>query len=522
MQFLFEKKYKKVLTVVIFFLKALIFTMICGIFILYNISILSGGRNMKRFMKKVVTVILCCAMLTGAVTCFASGKNYRNYGKYVLLGDSVASGHNDLVYVDSEFKRVEDSYGAYVADELGVEYIPMACPGTRTIDMRYMLEDDYPADDYLFHDAHDVEVMKSRIPEYRKAISEAGLITLGVGGNDFGTFLTWVIARELEKFDSCNEYVEALKELLAKGGADDDTLANLDKVVELAKLMGAMPELVQVLPTAIKYGIENFSQNWDIVIEDILALNPDVELLVIGMFDNGVKNEEDAAASEAGTTVPSLGQIVVDLANTPMKEGAEKYGYTFVDTTGTVCDTYHPKKEGHRHIADRILAALPDADFPYTDVATDSEYYNDIQFMYNHGYMNGISDTEFGLDSAMTKSALAQALYNISGAPSVDADDATFNDMDSSDPGFNSAVWAVSNGILSAKDGKFSPNDEITAVELAMSLVKLAFAGNLVIVKAFKTIVLAYNIVKDFGFAGFNNAVTRAQAAQRLVDYCNL
>ena len=178
---------------------------------------------MKKFMKKSITVLLVCALFFSAVTCFAAGeKKYYDYGTYVVLGDSVASGHNDLVYVDSEFKRVDDSYGAYVADELGVEYIPMACPGTRTIDMRYMLEDDYPADDYLFHDAHDVEVMKARIPEYRKAISEAGLITLGIGGNDFGTFLTWVIADELEKQNTCDEYVKALKELLQQGGADDD------------------------------------------------------------------------------------------------------------------------------------------------------------------------------------------------------------------------------------------------------------------------------------------------------------
>ncbi len=65
--------------------------------------------------------------------------------------------------------------------------------------------------------------------------------------------------------------------------------------------------------------------------------------------------------------------MVVDMANKPMKEGAEKYGYIFVDTTGTTCDTYHPNAAGHRHIADRILDALPDANFPFTDVASDSE-----------------------------------------------------------------------------------------------------------------------------------------------------
>ena len=62
-----------------------------------------------------------------------------------------------------------------------------------------MLEDDYPGDDYLFHDSHDPEVMETRIPEYRRAISQAGLITLGVGGNDFGTYLTSVMSQIFSK-----------------------------------------------------------------------------------------------------------------------------------------------------------------------------------------------------------------------------------------------------------------------------------------------------------------------------------
>ena len=85
---------------------------------------------MKRTIKKAIAVILAFVLTCGFVTCFAAeGKEYYDYGTYVLLGDSVASGHNDLVYIDSEFKRVEGSYGACVADDLGVEYIPMACPG---------------------------------------------------------------------------------------------------------------------------------------------------------------------------------------------------------------------------------------------------------------------------------------------------------------------------------------------------------------------------------------------------------
>lgn len=475
---------------------------------------------MKRFVKKALAIILACVLTFGAVTCFAAGnKKYYSYGKYVLLGDSVASGHNDLVYIDSEFKRVEGSYGAIVADAIGAEYIPMACPGFRTIEMRYMLEDDYEGDEYLFHDAHDGEVMKSRIPEYRRNIAEADLITLGVGGNDFGTYLTWVIINIMEEEGVCSEYVAALRDLLKEHGIESE---KLDKIVELAQLTDAMPELLRVLPQALKYGLENFFENWNYVIEDILALNPDVTLLVTGMFDTGVKNEEDAAASESGDTTLNLGQLIVDMANEPMKEGAEKYGYTFVDTKGTICDTYHPNAEGHKHIAEKILAALPDANFPYTDVSADSECFDAIELMYRKGYMSGTTDTQFSPDDALTKAALAEALYNIAGAPDVNTDSTLLDDVDSSSPIYDAAVWAVDNGVLKTDNGKFSPDSEISVIKLATSLVRFSIANGFNIAKVVKTVIMAFNIAKDSGFLGLNNSVTRAQAAKRFAAYCGM
>ena len=108
-------------------------------------------------MKKVLAVVLSVALLAGMFTCFASAKTHYEYKKYVLLGDSVASGHDDILYLPTEFIRVEGSYSDLVADALGAELIPMACPGFRTIEMRYMLEDDYAAecdDEYLFHTSH--------------------------------------------------------------------------------------------------------------------------------------------------------------------------------------------------------------------------------------------------------------------------------------------------------------------------------------------------------------------------------
>ena len=99
---------------------------------------------MKNFIKKSIAVLLIITMVSGLFTCYATKyeKKYYDYGSYVLLGDSVASGWSDVEERETRFVRVEGSYGAHVADDLGVEYHPMACIGFRTVDMRYIFEDD--------------------------------------------------------------------------------------------------------------------------------------------------------------------------------------------------------------------------------------------------------------------------------------------------------------------------------------------------------------------------------------------
>ena len=82
-----------------------------------------------KILKKTLAVILCLCLLSGLSVCFAADteKKYLDYKSYVLLGDSVASGWSDVEEIESRFVRVEGSYGAYLADDLGVEeYHPIA------------------------------------------------------------------------------------------------------------------------------------------------------------------------------------------------------------------------------------------------------------------------------------------------------------------------------------------------------------------------------------------------------------
>lgn len=442
---------------------------------------------MKKIAKKTLAVLLTLALLSGMFVCFAAEKKYHDYSSYVLLGDSVASGWSDVVDRETRFVRVEESYGAHVADDLGVDvYHPMACIGFRTVEMRYIFEDDFEGDRFLFYSIDDEE-MERRIPEIRKAVSEADLITLGIGGNDWGSFLGWHVYEEMDKIEETNEeFLTEAKAYLENAGTDENTI---DSIVDIATLCGALPQLVTVLPKALQTGLDNFFTNWNYMIEDIYALNPDVTLLVVGMVDNSVQSEEDVAANESAALKLSISKAIVDFANKPMIEGAEKYGYTFVDTTGTVCEKYHPSDAGHRFIADKILEALPDANFPYTDVQVGSDEYKAVEYMYKNDIMAGLTDTEFGADKNVTASQLADAFAKINVADIINTTD---------------------------------PDSEISRLDFAKAIINAASAEGFNLIKFVKTFTLAINTIFGGGITNINSNLTRGQTAVLLMRYIEL
>ena len=86
---------------------------------------------MKKLLKSSLAVILILTLVSSfsMVMAAESEKQYFDYGSYVLLGDSVACGWSDIEERDTSFTRVEGSYGAFIADDLGLEYHPRACIG---------------------------------------------------------------------------------------------------------------------------------------------------------------------------------------------------------------------------------------------------------------------------------------------------------------------------------------------------------------------------------------------------------
>ena len=368
-------------------------------------------------LKRTIAVLLTLVLLSSSFVCFAADneKQYYNYDKVLLLGDSEASGFTDYGDEMSEFTRVDDSYAAYVADFFGAEFYPMACPGFRTIELRTMLDDNYIVDDpYLFTEVPRTskEDILAKSPAMRQAIAESDLIIIGIGGNDWGAYLGWTLADVQLENELPEEFKQKLREFLVNATFEDDIIA---EIIGIADYLNAVDDIIKVLPEAANYAFSNLRTNWEWIMDYIYASNPDVTVSVIGMFPTYLKTEEGApdVVAEPDAVSAMVEDMMIAYGNKHMIEFQEKYGYVYVDTAGTVVEVCHPTVAGHRYIADRILEELPDARFDLTDVKIGTSEYKAVEYMYVNGLMTGNADKTFGGNAYITKDEFATVVNGL-------------------------------------------------------------------------------------------------------------
>lgn len=335
---------------------------------------------MKRFTK-VLALVLVLAMMVCLCAEFASAKTYKPYKKYVALGDSISAGFGLTDVIG--YERVNAAFPAIVADAIGAELEVDAYSAFRTQELRYIIEDDYQGDAELFA-AEDVvnsneaaglakhAEMKATM-KAKQDIIDADVITLNVGSNDI---MTYVLVRVLRGMDGVNGVDKIVDEVESKYFSGDMSYYEaMDKIFDAARTVNKVSKAVNAALDGLYDGYTNFLTNFDIIVNDIYTLNPDVELLVLGMY-NPFRDVKlyDKDFLTIGKTLDSF----VNLMNIHMKTTC-KYAskYTYVDITGTTCYAFtsildgiwndnfilniHPSAAGHQYIAQQILNAFPDA-----------------------------------------------------------------------------------------------------------------------------------------------------------------
>lgn len=120
-----------------------------------------------------------------------------------------------------------------------------------------------------------------------------------------------------------------------------------------------------------------------------------------------------------------------------------------------------------------FAAQETDPDFPFTDVAKGSWYYEGVRYAYENGLMSGTGEGTFSPDLPTSRGMLVTILYRLAGSPA--AGSASFTDVAKGRWYADGVSWASANGVVSGyPDGSFRPNDTITRGQMAAILYQYA------------------------------------------------
>ncbi len=273
---------------------------------------------------------------------------------YVSFGDSVTNGYgmegyrfDDGTNVFGFRREPAASYPALIRNYLTekgfkVDLEQMAISGFRMDELHWMLCDDYVADSY--HDdffatwnrtvvnrlmskdadfkaqhssAYDGSVASANkiiMTEYRNAVKNADLITIDLGTNNFGTFVTNTIQEilGLKKLDYKVDFSQYV---------DEKTAASLDAMLGqmVAGMLGASEgksyDLAMTLARCLMYGYLGFTEHFDGAIEAIYEINPKAKVVVIDCYTMITGVELAGGALGENIDLDALYDMFIDLAN---------------------------------------------------------------------------------------------------------------------------------------------------------------------------------------------------------------
>ena len=118
-------------------------------------------------------------------------------------------------------------------------------------------------------------------------------------------------------------------------------------------------------------------------------------------------------------------------------------------------------------------------DFPFTDIAVNAWYRDYVNFVWEEGLMNGVSDTLFAPSESVSRAMVVTVLHRLAGEPVVQFAP-VFSDVAAGQWYTNAVIWAASEGIVQGVgDGRFAPQQNISREEMAVMLFRYADASPL-------------------------------------------
>ena len=416
------------------------------------------GKN--KLMRSCLAGFLCACLLAscmGNMTVAFAGKwDEIPAGKtvrYVSLGDSMTNGLGLPGYKNGGYLEVApDAYPAQVAEHYVWELTQLATSGMRAEDLHYILmygeEGGYPGDPWMEKELldngrwSDVEEVATT---FKTAVEQADVITSAVGNANFSVFMTGMINAILSGDDEGMDYSFATKE---------NGLAGLDpQITELVMQIhdNVMAYLVEIVPEemakklgdAVIFTAASYMRNYNRALDRIVELNPDVEIVLYGLFNTESGFEMDIVNN--GVTrhlsLADLREMLVQPINTylagwgTLKQGRPGYEnvkiyYAEAEPVKTLSPTYKEiYKNDESVIRDRFVTDIVETIFPMVEMKLVDITLDDVK-AYEAAVEEGIP-AFLAYEQQSEGKAMSVAVYlALEGAILNSLDESVFIDLD--------------------------------------------------------------------------------------------
>ncbi len=220
--------------------------------------------------------------------------NVNGYGLDGYMPDGVTAENKDTANVYGYERCPEGSYPDlikdYYSEKYEVEHHQLAISSMRAEELRVLLDNSYDGDDYtewrftgganwfLNAEPGGLEALRAA---YQEHTANADLITLDIGVNNFGVFLGHNLFKasgdrhyelsdidpELaENFELAKLYVE---QVLVEAGVSEEAIATIESFDHSINIAA--------------YALAGYCYNFDVIVDKIYELNPDVKLVVVSV-----------------------------------------------------------------------------------------------------------------------------------------------------------------------------------------------------------------------------------------------
>ena len=109
--------------------------------------------------------------------------------------------------------------------------------------------------------------------------------------------------------------------------------------------------------------------------------------------------------------------------------------------------------------------------FPFKDVPKGYWCRSEVEYVWKHGLMKGITEDTFAPTANMTRAMFATVLYRMKGCPSVEGLSEPFTDVGKDYWAYDAIVWAYNVGVTTGvTDTTFEPGKNITRAQLVTML----------------------------------------------------